>query len=1244
MASAAVHPAMNFEGKKSIHPFFTKPTKNQLSETEVTSNDAHLDEVNSDPNFEQPDPDVQTDTGRRKRARKAEKEGVRLRGQAALDAFTRPVNGRTADVLALAGQPSLEEEVNDDRRKRRKTESPPAPQGDTAPIDPRHSIEDLGWQEQLEAEAGKDHSYATKSPSPPLLQPDEDQSSKDSEIASKARIIGPDSESISKGPPKAATPKKRVLKVTKNGKLLSSPTIAAPESATSNSPRRKRERKQTKIRPSPTVTVIKYGTDATTRRILGQKIQDILEGRKQDVALPIAPAKVPPKPLGPSKPTHPFFMGKAAAKNVDESPIPCAPRISRPSAITPGKLRAESRSHNSPASIPVFGPIAGDNRAAKHAGLKEAPWPSKNNVHVRNIEHQDPEFEWESRLNTNDPMTKARKLKATVTFVPQHEDLIAKCSQQVRSAIQMNETEHSLKNLENVRLPTRLLTTGFDMQERIRHQVTAALPRDDDLKDQPSRTHPALISLFKDIEHTLTPFDLGVCESKSWVQKYAPTSVSHVLQSGRQTVVLRDWLENLTVSSVNSRQDRAKITVGADARKPAKKKRKKAEDCFIVSDDDQEEDEEMVEMSGSEDYGRPEWGFSQPKSLKRPRMVRNQNVIILSGPHGCGKSATVYAVAKELGFDVFEINSGSRRSGKDIQDKVGDMTENHLVNQKHEKSAVPQDQALGEEADNERISKAFQDDLASGRQGTMASFFSSKPKSGKNSKPQPKTIPTPKPKATASAAQSTLLASAPKSQKQSLVLFEEADVLFDEDQQFWSHVHKLASLSKRPIIITCTNESLIPMHELPLAAVLRLGPPPTDLAVDYLLLLAAREGHLLQRRAVKDLFRRSENDLRASITELNFWCQMSIGDRKGGLEWIYQRYPPGKDVDEHGRNLRVASENTYQSSMGCVSHDVAVSAKSTGFDEDEEISRQMWTSWSLNPDRWTEAHNEATLSDGTNSSRPSSTLAILEQLDCMSDSASAADIYCRIGLPSYNDHALEPTDPTLPPMSSRERLNYTEAAPVLQTDHVSDFSDLDTKLHIQTHLQIQRAFNLEGTAVARGKTVVDEDGLVKAVLKRKRDVRTKKSLTWPDFSEAFDILASPPATTFAVSTAYQLAPSSFDRTFRIVVEDLAPYVRSIVAHELRLDAQRLRLGNLLSEGGTGKRGRTTRASRVALEGGRRETKRRENWFDKDLNRTLAMGTAGDSWAGLGAVGHENESVSASMTGESLVSTQEDMME
>ncbi|KAF2264748.1 hypothetical protein CC78DRAFT_218622 [Lojkania enalia] len=1272
MALAAVCTAMNLEQNKTIHPFFTKPSRNPSAERSHPSNELPDAAPGDDLDYGQLDIGTQA-KGRKKRPRKASEVnnkgvgGIGGKSQALLERFTRQANGHTTDAerttasslddeVEMASKPSLEEDPNQERRKRRKTASPsPTAFHATPTADPQPSGT-LDWHQQLQAEAEKatpedleaSQQRSTGLPFTVLEQHLPDGSR--IELKPTAAIGAPaafdqiGNEVKQNGLQDTTTNKtapKKIIKVTRNGRLLLSPPKKKKDPAVG--PTKKRGRKPAKSKARPAITVIKYGSDTQSRRSLGEKIEDILNGRNRFAPGPETISKLSAESTGPPKPTHPFFIAKATPKNndvphSDSAPGASAPKSQRTSAVTPGKLRAESRSHQSSCSFPAFGPVSRDNRAIKQLGTIDAPWPSKSSAHVHNFDSRE-SLDTASYSSPEKPAFSIRKQKNNLVTIRQGEDLLTEFSQQlnIHTPRDNYSTSPVFKPSKHIRLPTRLLTTGVDIQERVRHEIHAPLGFLGKALGSKSGIHPVLVSLFRDIENTLTPFDRGECENQSWVQKYAPTCASHVLQQGREAVILRDWMKNLTVMSVGGQNTR-KPTNASEAKRLPKTKRKKSEDDFVLFSD--EEDEDLAEISNGEDFGCTDPGFPRFKSLKRPRFSRNKNVIILSGPHGCGKSATVYAVAKELGFEVFEINSSSRRSGKDIQDKVGDMSENHLVNHKRGQPTATLPSIPIGDAENELMSTAFQKDLETGRQGTMTSFFKSNPQLIRKPKQQPK--PKAKePTRTGTMMQATLLgAQSPKSQKQSLILIEEADVFFAEDQQFWPQIMKLASLSKRPIVITCTIEALIPAYDLPLGAVLRFAQPPADLAVDYMLLLAAREGHILKRKAVHNLFESKDHDLRASITELDFWCQMSVGDRKGGLEWIYQRWPPGKDVDANGRILRVASEGTYQSGMGFISHDVFQSEGSIGFGKEEVLLKEAWTNWGFSPTNCEVRQS----SRGAHSKEPSpspSNIDVLKQLDLLSDAVSAADIYCRAGLPTYENPSHEPTDSTTPPISEKERSNYTEAARVLQTDHVSDFSALGASLFVQSHLNIQRAFRACLASYFLGgssTTTVDEDAFTEAILRHKLTSRHKQALSRSNFSEAFDILATPAASTLPPNTPYNLNPSCFDRTFKLVIEDLAPFVRTIVTHELRLKDQKLRLSNLLSEGGPGKRARSTRASRVALEGGKRETKRRENWFDKDLNRNLVMTTAGKSWSGLGAIAEDIEA--SSRTADSLISTQE----
>lgn len=1249
MALTAVQAAMNLDQSKGLHPFFLQPPSVSLSllsqlqlpltnpsETQPPNPDDDTmrppTSVADDPDLEPPETAVKT---AKKRGRKPgskntkRKQGASEDKQPSLEQFTRRLNGETTTQESPsngveATSDAIEEEADITRRKRRKTASPEVHQAAPMKCETPLVTEEKGVAQQQLSETTEGPVHTDAAIAPIVILPQASAGNPTPQDDVSGPVLPDPLHLKDAGPPSMPNPPtQKLLKVNKNGKLLSSPPPSSEIDVTS--PRKRRTRKTSKIKYSSMLVVIRYGHDSQSRNSIGKTIAAILEG-KQPVPRTSNPPTVAAKPVtkpivkpsGPPKSTHPFFLGKAAqAKNDDDAnnvtdvtTVPPPIRENRRSAVNPGKLMAERRNENSDMSTTAFSLGFNKPRTIKQAGIGEAPWPSQGTSHVRNLDIDSTTL---PALSIRHNLLKDRKLKKKVLSVPRDEDLMVKLSQQLElpSHTTSDGSGSEIKPPPEVRLPTRLLLTGAIIQDRVRRQVLGPLPTADAQPTDHKAVHPAVQSLFQAIGHTLTPFDLATCETQSWVQKYAPKQTSHVLQSGREAFVLKDWLKSLTVLTVGGAQSESRPL---DAKKPPKKKRKKAVDDFIVFDDEGEsEDEEMIEIPNAVANGPA----SYPISVRRARWTRNQNVVVVSGPPGCGKSAMVYAVAKELGFDVFEINSGSRRSGKDIFDKVGDMSENHLVNHKQRGVAPKLGVASTEDKDNERHGEAFQKDMDNGRQSTMASFFKATPPA--KTSPKPKVKET-KPRDVAFPAQTTLSGGKEQrnSQKQSLILFEEADVLFEEDQQFWPSILRLASLSKRPIVITCNNELSVPVDQLPLAAVLRPTPPATDLATDYMLVMAGLEGHVLEREAISSLYAYKDHDLRASITELNLWCQMSVGDRKGGLEWMYQRWPPGKDVDENGNVLRVASENTYVTGMGCLSHNIAKSVDNIAFHKQNELLRESWVDWGVEP--------SACIVDDEGVGQPkiipdTTLLDMLKELDSLSESVSASDMYCRVDLPSYEQDYHQPTDPSLPPFPESERLNYTTSAPVIQVDHLSDYDKFDTDLSIQSHLLIRRVYGDRPSSTLEKSYQVPatEADFTQAILRQKQASQKKDSLTRSDFSEAFDILAIPPETSATASTSYHLFASSFDRTFGIVTKDIAPYVRSIVAYESLLDAQRIRLGNLLSEGGQAgtKRSRTTRAARTAIEGGERQMKRRERWFDKDLNHQLVMHTAGKTWAGIG---------------------------
>nr|XP_033336733.1 ATPase family AAA domain-containing protein 5 [Megalopta genalis] len=125
------------------------------------------------------------------------------------------------------------------------------------------------------------------------------------------------------------------------------------------------------------------------------------------------------------------------------------------------------------------------------------------------------------------------------------------------------------------------------------------------------------------------------------------------------------------------------------------------------------------------------------------RIHENNQVAILLGPHGSGKTASVYAVAEEFGYTVLEVNASSRRTGKILLKELEEATKSHRIKKK---SDAP-------------------------------TFFNLS---------SDETVPK-------------------KISQKSLILIEDIDLIFEEDEGFISATYQLALNTKRPIVMTCRD-------------------------------------------------------------------------------------------------------------------------------------------------------------------------------------------------------------------------------------------------------------------------------------------------------------------------------------------------------------------------------------------------------------------------------------------------------
>lgn len=275
--------------------------------------------------------------------------------------------------------------------------------------------------------------------------------------------------------------------------------------------------------------------------------------------------------------------------------------------------------------------------------------------------------------------------------------------------------------------------------------------------------HPAIQAVLRDAR----PDD----RRETWCERHRPRTAAAVLGNELEATYLRDWLRALSVGSAGER----KIV-----RRVPRRRALNPELSWIVDD--------IGMFGGAEEpaddipdlYEEPELALGQRPDTYPPIDDWVANTILLTGPNGSGKSAAVHAAATELGWDVFEVYPGvGRRTGSNLLALVGDVGKNHMVGVREEKKSLA-------EAAQSFFGKTKAKEAPSS-QGSAADPIAIE-EDGAERKPEP-----PKPDA------------ANAQHKQSLILIDEADILFDEESTFWPAVVGLIAESRRPVVITCNG-------------------------------------------------------------------------------------------------------------------------------------------------------------------------------------------------------------------------------------------------------------------------------------------------------------------------------------------------------------------------------------------------------------------------------------------------------
>lgn len=114
--------------------------------------------------------------------------------------------------------------------------------------------------------------------------------------------------------------------------------------------------------------------------------------------------------------------------------------------------------------------------------------------------------------------------------------------------------------------------------------------------------------------------------------------------------------------------------------------------------------------------------------------------------------------------------------------------------------------------------------------------------------------------------------------QEGVILFEDVDILFEQDKGFWSVVQNLVTISRRPIIITCSKIDSVPNEILDLTikenSIFEIEKQNLKLLKKYLFLIGLVNKFIIDENALNEILIENNFDLRKSINRLEFLCKL----------------------------------------------------------------------------------------------------------------------------------------------------------------------------------------------------------------------------------------------------------------------------------------------------------------------------------------------------------------------------------
>ncbi|NXS20126.1 ATAD5 protein, partial [Mystacornis crossleyi] len=383
-------------------------------------------------------------------------------------------------------------------------------------------------------------------------------------------------------------------------------------------------------------------------------------------------------------------------------------------------------------------------------------------------------------------------------------------------------------------------------------------------------------------------------EDMLWTEKYQPQDSSELVGNKKEIERLHSWLKewkkraDLEEKGNQRREKEDKEQEGTDRINIASLLLKVGKNITVI----------LFHFNNSTD-SLSSLDFKDSKSDIEEEITLC-NTVLITGPPGVGKTAAVYACAQELGFKVFEVNASCQRSGRQILSQLKEATQSHQVDKKGVNAHKPCFfNSCGTAKSPKKIyspkkvispRKLPLSPKGAGLQRrlppkTLANYFkiSAKHKgndeeatSEEKNRGNTQNSLEVKKDAQIKSINKEEGGEHNKKSATSLILFEEVDIIFDEDAGFLSAIKTFMATAKRPVILT-TNDPTFSLMFDGYFEEINFKTPSLINSVSYLQALCLAENLRTDVKDLAALLTTNNCDIRQSVLYLQFWVRSGGG-------------------------------------------------------------------------------------------------------------------------------------------------------------------------------------------------------------------------------------------------------------------------------------------------------------------------------------------------------------------------------